>query len=137
IPASDVDGANPPHRMAADRYMETAQDQLICTMSWGDEAAPSPVVFGVDALGPNVLSASIATDTKSLRNAALAGAGGRARLAAVAAAASTVAAEVVTAMPGLYTAAADSRSGPDRVREAIEADRGDAKAPDTPVGFGR
>ncbi|OBJ85137.1 hypothetical protein, partial [Mycobacterium sp. 1245852.3] len=25
IPASDVDGANPPHRMAADRYMETAQ----------------------------------------------------------------------------------------------------------------
>jgi len=137
IPPEDVDGANPPHRMAADRYMETAQDQLICTMSWGDEVAPSPVVFGVDASGPGVVAASVATDTKSLRSAALAGAGGRARLAAVAAAASTVAAEVVTAMPGLYTAAADSRSGPDRVREAIEADRGNAKAPDTPVGFGR
>jgi hypothetical protein len=87
--------------------------------------------------GPSLLSASVATDTKSLRSAAMAGAGGRSRLAAVAAAAATVAAEVVTAMPSVYTAAADSRTGPERVREAIEADRGDAKAPDTPVGFGR
>jgi hypothetical protein len=135
VPPSDVDGANPPHRMAADRYMETTE-QFVCTMSWGDEAAPSPVVFGVDAFGPSVLQASMASDTASLRTAALGGAGGRSRLAAVAAAAATVAAEVVTAMPGLYAAAADTRSGPDRVRAAIEADRGDAKAPDTPVGFG-
>jgi hypothetical protein len=134
VPPSDIDGANPPHRMAADRYMETAE-QFICTMSWGDESAPSPVVFGVDAFGASLLAASVVSDAASLRTAALAGAGGRSRLAAVTAAAATVAAQVAGAMPAAH-AAGHGASGPDRVRAAIEADRGDAKAPDTPVGFG-
>jgi hypothetical protein len=43
FPSKDVAGANPPHRTAADRCSEIA-DEVICTISWVDEAAPLPVV---------------------------------------------------------------------------------------------
>lgn len=129
FPSSDVAGANPPHRMAADRYEEIADD-LICTMAWGDEATPSPVVFGVDAVGAGVLPVETVTDSASLRTAAIAGVGGRSRLAAV----TEAAAAVAKALPAR---SAVQTSGPDEVRAAIEADRGGDKAPDTPVGFGR
>jgi hypothetical protein len=124
IPASDVVGANPPHRKAADRYSEIADD-FICTMSWGDEAAPSPVVVGVDADGATVVSEPSA-DLAAARSSARPGA----RLAAVTAAAVTVA-------KSLPSAAADTATGPDRVSTAVNTDRGGDKAPDTPVGFGR
>lgn len=130
FPPTDEPGANPPHRMAADRYEEIADD-LICTMSWGDEAKPQPVVFGVDAAGAGVLSVDAVADTAALRAAAFSGVGGRSRLAAVTKAASTVARNLPTSTN------TTTRSGADRVRAAIEADRGDSKAPDTPVGFGR
>lgn len=130
FPPTDEPGANPPHRMAADRYEEIADD-VICTMSWGDEAAPSPVVFGVDATGVGVLSDRATTDTAALRAAALAGVDGRSRLAAI----TKAAASVARSLPASPTM--PPRSGADRVRAAIEADRGGGKAPDTPVGFGR
>jgi hypothetical protein len=123
VPASDVVGANPPHRKAADRYSEIADD-FICTMSWGDQAAPSPVVFGVDADGATIVSEPLA-----VLAAARSGARLGARLATVAAAAVTVA-------HSLPSAATDASTGPDRVRTAVNTDRGGDNAPDNPVGFG-
>jgi hypothetical protein len=130
FPSTDEPGANPPHRIAADRYEEIADD-VICTMAWGDEAAPCPIVFGVDATGVGVLPADLVADEKSLRAAALTGIEGRSRVAAVTKAATTVA----KTLPTLPTT--PSTSGVDRVRAAIETARGGDKAPDTPVGFGR
>jgi hypothetical protein len=129
FPNADVAGANPPHRKAADRYSEIA-DEVICTMSWGDEAAPAPVVFGVDASGAAVVSepAVELAATRASHTGALAGAG--ARIAAVTAAAATVA----KSLPAHGT---DPSSGPDRIQAAVNADRSGDKAPDTPVGFGR
>ncbi|MCW2659474.1 MAG: hypothetical protein JWP83_626 [Mycobacterium sp.] len=124
IPTADVAGANPPHRKAADRYSEIA-DEVICTMAWSDAAAPSPVVFGVDAGGGAVVPQP---SVESAARSAHVGAG--ARLAAITAAAVTVAKSLPSHSP-------DTSTGPDRIRAAITADRGGDKAPDTPVGFGR
>jgi beta-lactamase superfamily II metal-dependent hydrolase len=62
IPTTDKPTANPPHRAAADRYMEIA-DRFVCTMEHGTTASPEPVVFEVDAMGiklldPQVIEAS-------------------------------------------------------------------------------
>ena len=129
FPATDTPSANPPHRKAANRYEEIADD-LICTMAWPNAFAPVPVVFVVDAQGARIvreetieLAASEAL-TKSAQHAF-----GR-RLAAVTAAASIVA-DAVAAQ------AANGATGPERVREAIASDRGGDKAPETAVGFGR
>lgn len=49
IPAENVDGKNPPHRMAANRYQEIVEaDHFVCTMEWPSKEDPSPVVFGVE-----------------------------------------------------------------------------------------
>jgi len=129
FPAKDVVGANPPHRKAADRYSEIA-NEVICTMSWVDETAPAPVVFGVDSTGAGVVRESVVelAASKSARGAALTGAG--ARLAAVTAAA-------VTLAKSLPAQGAETASGPELVQQAVSADRGGDKAPDAPVGFGR
>jgi hypothetical protein len=129
IPATDTPSANPPHRKAANRYDEIADD-LICTMAWPNTDAPVPVVFVVDAQGARIfreetveLAASEALAKSAQR------AFGR-RLAAV-----TVAASVVA--DAVATQAANGATGPERVREAIASDRGGDKAPETAVGFGR
>jgi hypothetical protein len=130
FPAVDVDGHNPPHLMAADRYAEIA-DELICTMSWIDEAAPSPVIFGVDAHGARVIRGDLLE--KSAQEAALElsmSAVGR-RFAAVTAAAVSLA----HALPA--RAAAADFSGVDPVQDAVAVDRGGQKAPENPIGFGR
>lgn len=127
IPSSDVAGANPPHRKAANRYMEIVDD-FICTMEWGSEQEPSPVIFGVDAEGAGVVplaqkeKASLAAVGKSLRPTG-------SRMAAVASAA-------VRLAESLSTEPADRERGPDRIRQAVQIDRGDKEAPDAPVGFG-
>lgn len=128
IPSSDTPGANPPHRKAADRYMEIT-DTFVCTMEWGSEQQPSPIVFGVDATGAGVIplhladKASLLAVGKSLQPA-------ESRMAAVAAAA-------VRLAESLPRAPVDRQRGPDRVRQAVQTDRGDEEAPDAPVGFGR
>ena len=128
IPSGDSPGANPPHRQAADRYMEIT-DEFVCTMEWGSEQQPSPVVFGIDASGAGVLplataeKASLAAVDKSMQPAA-------SRMVAVAAAAARLA-------ESLPQAPVDRQRGPDRVRQAAQTDRGDEEAPDAPVGFGR
>lgn len=131
FPDEDVDGLNPPHRMAADRYAEIA-DELICTMSWVDEGAPSPVVFGVDDAGARIIrgelvSLSAVEASRELAHAAV----GR-RFAAITAAAVAVA----NAIPTTAAASVGER-GTDRVDAAVAADRGGSEAPDNPVGFGR
>ncbi|MFC7375386.1 hypothetical protein ACFQRD_08955 [Brachybacterium sp. GCM10030268] len=132
FPDADVDGHNPPHRMAADRYAEIA-DEVICTMSWIDEATPSPVVFGVDAAGARVIRGDIvssaATEAKVERAASATGH----RFAAITAAAVAVG----NAIPAATANSAPLGAGPERVDAAVAADRGGNSAPETPVGFGR
>jgi len=115
--------------MAADRYSEIV-DELICTMSWVDGDAPSPVVFGVDASGAHIVRETVvdlaASEAVTKSAAALAGR----RLAVVTAAA-------VSLAESLPTHAVSEASGPERVQAAVAADRGGESAPDTPVGFGR
>lgn len=125
----DEPGMNPPHRKARDRYQDIAE--FICTMSWGDEDAPSPVVFGVDASGPRIIRESVSALAASAGFAKSATLPSRRRLAAVTSAA-------VTFAQTLPAAAAESQpTGPERVQDAIAADRGGASAPAAPVGFGR
>lgn len=130
IPDEDVDGANPPHKMAYDQYAELAVDVLV-TMEWVSTDSPSPIVFGVTADGAGVVrddEVQLAA-TESLTKRYLVGA--PSRLAAVVAAATTVAEAVAAARP------ASAVSGPDRVREVTSSDRGGEKGPQTTVGFGR
>lgn len=129
FPATDKPGANPPHLKAANRYKEIA-DELICTMAWPDAAAPVPVVLAVDAQGARIVreeTVELAASEASTKAAPHVF--GR-RLAAVTAAAAVVADAVATQ-------SAHGATGPERVREAIAADRGGDKAPETAVGFGR
>lgn len=131
FPDADVDGHNPPHKMAADRYAEIA-DEVICTMSWVDEGAPSPVVFGVDAAGARIIRGDLVMSAASEAVVELAASAVGRRFAAVTAAAVAVA----NGIP--RSAAASSRgAGPGRVDAAVSADRGGGSAPETPVGFGR
>lgn len=130
FPSVDEDGLNPPHRMAADRYEEIS-DELVCTMSWVDEESPMPVVFGVDADGARVIRGELLA--KAAQEAALElshSAVGR-RFAAVTAAAVGLG----QALPA--SATAQSLNGPERVQNAVTADRGGQSAPSNPVGFGQ
>lgn len=129
FPAKDVAGANPPHRKAADRYSEIV-DEVICTMSWVDEGAPSPVVFGVDVSGARIVRETVVELAASSAVTKSAAAFAGRRLAAVTAAA-------VSLAELLPSHAASEASGPERVQAAVTADRGGESAPDTPVGFGR
>lgn len=48
IPKSDKDGADPPHRVAWNKYSEIfGADHMVCTGSHGSEEDPDPVVFTV------------------------------------------------------------------------------------------
>lgn len=107
--AKDEPGMNPPHRKARDRYQDIGE--FICTMSWGSEDAPSPVVFGVDASGARIVRESVSALAASAGFAKADTLSSRRRLAAVTAAAVTVAQQ-------LPTAAVDSQpTGPERVQD--------------------
>lgn len=132
IPDQDEPGANPPHRKAADRYAEIADD-FVCTMSWLDADSPVPVVFAVDAEGARLVREETVELVREMAVNAAAPRPGR-RLAAVMAAAAAVATAI-----GTTRAAADARrnpSGPDKLRRAIQVGRG-GTAPAKPIGFGR
>ncbi len=48
IPASDKDGANPPHRIAADHYEELVDDgHFLCTGEHPNDDNPEPIVFEI------------------------------------------------------------------------------------------
>lgn len=132
IPSSDLANANPPHRMAADRYKEHA-GRFICTMEWPSVEDPSPVVLGVDENGARIVEDEVVE--LSAKSAEIAKATGtRRRLSEVAAAATAAgrfAGGVVT------VAQTASMTGTERVQGAIRADRGSQEAPTTAVGFGR
>ena len=134
IPAKDVDGKNPPHRMAADRYREIVEaGSFVCTMEWPSADDPSPVMFGVDAAGARILRTDV-VELSARATVEKAAAGPRRRLAAVAAAASA-AGSLAAAWPGRAPGGADTRTGPERVQDAAGASRGTA-APAATVGFG-
>lgn len=130
FPDVDIDGHNPPHKMAADRYAEIA-DEVICTMSWVDEGAPSPVVFGVDAAGARIIRGDLVKSAASEAAAELAASAVGRRFAAVTAAAVAVANKIPRSAAATTVAA-----GPERVDAAVISDRGGRHAPETPVGFG-
>jgi hypothetical protein len=135
IPARDEDGKNPPHRKAADRYREIVDaGNFLCTMEWPSEEAPAPVTFGVDAEGARILRADVVELSARAVLEKAAAAGPRRRLAAVAAAASA-AGLIAASRFGAIPAAHDTRTGPERVQDAVVASRG-AQAPTAPVGFG-
>jgi hypothetical protein len=131
IPPADVDGANPPHKMAADRYRDYT-DRFICTMEWPSAADPSPVVLGIDASGAQVVEDEVVE--LSARSADVAKATGRklGRLSEVAAAAT-----VAGRYAGGSVSETVAMTGSERVQAAIRADRGSDAAPTTAVGFGR
>lgn len=129
IPSEDSDGANPPHKMAADRYREIADDFLV-TMDWLDINKPSPIVFGVTADGAAIVrdeTVELAAESAFASHAAAE----PSRLAKVLARASIVA-EIVAAGGSAATVV----GGTDLIRETTTADRGGEKAPETAVGFG-
>ena len=129
IPEADKASANPPHKMAFDRYSEVA-DEVLVTMEYLDLNQPSPIVFGVTADGAGIVRDETvelaASETLAHRELAVA----ESRLAAVAAAAALVAKAVASG-------GASVGSGPDRIRQETSEDRGGATAPATAVGFGR
>lgn len=131
IPDIDVDGANPPHRKAADRYLDYV-GRLICTMEWPSVEDPSPVVLAVDMNGARIIEDAVVE--LSAKSAEVAKAAGRRRrlgdVAVAATAAGRYAAGTIT------VAETAAMSGTDRVRAAIRADRGAEQAPTVAVGFG-
>lgn len=132
VPDADKDSANPPHKMAADRYREIV-DEFLVTMEWLDVNEPSPIVFGVSASGAGIVrdeTVELAASANLSKEAVLAHSGSR--LATVLARASLVAGAVAATVA--TTAAA---SGPEQVREATASDRGGEAAPETAVGFGQ
>jgi hypothetical protein len=134
IPPRDVDGNNPPHRKAADRYREIVESgNFLCTMEWPRMDAPSPVAFGVDASGAGIVSDNV-VELSARAGIEKAAASPRRRLAAVVVAASAAGA-LAAARFGGTSPATDTLTGPERVQDAASASRG-AKAPATTVGFG-
>lgn len=130
IPDSDVDGANPPHRKAADRYLDYV-GRVICTMEWPSVEDPSPVVLGIDSRGARILDDEV-VETSAKSAEVFKSAGGR-RLAAVARAASAAGRYA----SGTTVFASPALTGADRVRAAVVNDRGAQEAPTVAVGFGR
>lgn len=62
IPASDTDGADPPHRVAWDKYAEIfGKDHQVCTGQHGSKDDPDPVVFGAGDDDCGYLKPSMAT----------------------------------------------------------------------------
>jgi hypothetical protein len=134
IPSVDLDGHNPPHRKAADRYREIVDaGNFICTMEWSAEENPSPVMFGVDAAGAGILRGDV-VELSARATLEKAAAGPRRRLAAVAAAASA-AGSLAAARSGRTVTVTDTRTGPERVQDAAAASRG-TQPPAATVGFG-
>jgi len=66
IPASDKDGANPPHRIAADHYEELINDgHFLCTGEHPNEDDPEPIVFEISDGDVAVRESSGASVAKS------------------------------------------------------------------------
>ncbi|SCG58199.1 hypothetical protein GA0070609_3425 [Micromonospora echinaurantiaca] len=133
IPAADVDGANPPHKKAADRYKDYS-DRFICTMEWPSVEDPSPVVLGIDANGAQIVEDEVVEHSAKSADVAKAAGRKRGRLSEVAAAA-TAAGRYAGGVVSVSGTAA--MTGSERVQAAIKADRGSEAAPTTAVGFGR
>jgi hypothetical protein len=130
FPPSNKKGDNPPHLLARARYEEIA-DSLVCSGEYPDADAPRPIVFGVDGDGFGLIeveeeTAELATKSVDGRGALVAGGVG-----------------VLAALAATYIARRRKREstvqvgGLDRVGRAVTAARGDAAAPQQPVGFGQ
>lgn len=54
VPATDEEGANPPHAKAKRRYEEIVANDFLCTQEHPSEEDPQPIVFEVDEDGLHV-----------------------------------------------------------------------------------
>ena len=133
IPASDTESANPPHRMAADRYRDYA-DRFICTMEWPSVLDPSPVVLGIDANGAQIVEDQVVELSAKSAAVVKASGGRRGRLSEIAAAATAAGRYAGGTVSVSETAA---MTGSERIQAAIKSDRGTEAAPTAAVGFGR
>lgn len=132
VPLTDIPTANPPHRAAADRYMEIADD-FLCTMEHGSSTAPVPIVFEVEPTGLRRLDTqAVETSARSEQKAFGAAPG---RLGQVAAAAARYGADRRRGAVAAHASSAGS--GVTRVRDAVREQRGGQEAPSGVVGFGR
>ena len=135
IPQSNVAGDNPPHRKAADRYIENF-NAFVCTMEHGTLSAPSPVAFEVDATGISLLEPQV-VEAAAAGVVGKALVGGPTRLGRVAAAAAEYAREKAVAAPRWYAPTGPRSPGSDRIAAAVTRDRGAEAAPTQTTGFGR
>jgi hypothetical protein len=68
IPDVDENGANPPHRIAADRYKERVPSgHFLCTGEHPNEDAPEPIVFELTAEGSSLNAAAGVTQKRFSR----------------------------------------------------------------------
>jgi beta-lactamase superfamily II metal-dependent hydrolase len=128
FPQANKLGDNPPHLLARARYEEIASE-VICTGEYPDADAPRPVVFilGEDGLELFEVDDDVAESVKAAggRGAGLALAGATGLFAALAGPAVLRRLRRQSPRPGLVD-----------VRDAVARARGDAAAPQQPVGFG-
>lgn len=128
IPSRNGTGDNPPHQLAADRYQEIV-DEFVCTMEHGSTTTSAPVVFEVDTEGLHLLDPQVVTE--SARDIAKAFGPAPGRLGQVAAAAARAAQAYQVLTPP-----STPQPGTERIRTAVQADRGGTAAPTGVVGFG-
>ncbi|KQS54530.1 hypothetical protein ASG36_20745 [Geodermatophilus sp. Leaf369] len=135
IPAVDTTGANPPHKIAADRYTEIA-DNFLCTADYSQGSEPAPIVFEVTENGAALLDPAYFAE--AAHTAVKSSGEPRSRLQAVAVAAAVVAAavEAKRALNRTRTPDPGKPRGVESVRERITQQRGGRQAPTKTVGFG-
>lgn len=124
----DPVGANPPHRLAAERYQEIA-DQFLVTMQHGSTETPAPVVFEVDPAGLTLLDAQVVTKSFEEKSLLASAVGQKSRLVKVAAAATRHGQKLQQERHVMSPAVS-------RLRDTIAQDRGGNQAPAEAVGFG-
>lgn len=132
---ADKTGDNPPHLKARDRYQEIVDYPVLCTMEHGSDEGPNAVVFEVDGAGVHLREpASVAALARNVQKAFV---GEPGRLGVVASKAAQYAQRMTAAAPGAWAAQGPVVSGAERIGRAVAADRGDAAAPTSAVGFGK
>jgi hypothetical protein len=132
---ADKTGDNPPHLKARDRYEEIVDEPVLCTMEHGSVDAPSAVVFEVDSAGVHLVEPALVE--ASARSAEKAFGDRPGRLGLVASKAAEYAQQKAAASPDWWKGPAARTPGPERLGQAVVADRGDDAAPTTAVGFGQ
>jgi len=131
LPAKNDKGDNPPHLVAVARYEEIAD--VVCTGEYPNEAAPRPAVFVIGASGFELVAVE---DNGTVD---LNAAGALIKGAAVVAGVTVLAglARTIITRRGARRLGRSPQQGFGQISAAVATARGDAAAPQQPVGFGQ